>query len=105
VDVVSEKFIPKPTNQRFLKCSFTAKISGCSFGSTLPASIGNWTALQLFSAHNNKFTGPLPGTMEQWSRLKTFNVSGNQLTGTLPNGISQWAEVEEVCVCVCSSIV
>ena len=87
----------------------TAKISGCNFGSTLPASIGNWTVLELFSAHNNKLTGPLPGTMAQWSRLKTFNVGGNQFTGTLPNGISQWAGAELVCVlkikCICMNII
>jgi hypothetical protein len=72
----------------------------CSFGSTLPASIGNWTALERFNVQKNIFTGPLPDTMEQWSRLSVFYVGGNQFTGTLPDGIREWAEVQHVCVCM-----
>ena len=65
--------------------------------STLPASIGNWSDVEIFSVAKNKLTGSLPGDIATWSRLSYFDVSGNQLTGTLPNGIGQCTALETVC--------
>jgi hypothetical protein len=65
--------------------------------STLPASIGNWSDVEIFLVEYNNLTGPLPEDIALWSRLKSFDVLGNQLTGTLPSGIGQCTALEKVC--------
>ena len=65
--------------------------------STLPASIGNWSDIEIFVVEYNHLTGSLPEEIAMWSRLKRLNVRGNQITGTLPNGIGQCTALEEVC--------
>jgi hypothetical protein len=49
---------------------------------TIPASIGQWTALTYFDVFHNALTGTLPESIGQWTRLEMFIASRNQRTGT-----------------------
>jgi hypothetical protein len=88
-------------NQRFLQGSLPASIgqwtaltyfdvSGNALTGTFPASIGQWTALTLFAVSVNSLTGTLPASIGQWTALTLFDATENVLTGTLPASIGQW---------------
>jgi Leucine-rich repeat (LRR) protein len=60
---------------------------------TLPALIGEWTALTSFVVSNGALIGTLPVSMVNWTNLSHFVVSFNALTGTLPELIGQWTNL------------
>jgi hypothetical protein len=64
--------------------------------STLPATIGNWSGIQVFGVGGNNLDGSLPKGIEMWSKLSYFRVEGNQLTGTLPSGFGQCTALTQV---------
>jgi hypothetical protein len=58
---------------------------------SLPASIGQWTALTYCDVSENGLTGTLPDSIGNWTALTYFDVSLNDgLNGTLPDSIDQW---------------
>lgn len=61
----------------------------CLF-STLPESIGRWTALTHFDVYNNALFYNIPDSIAKWTNLQHFDISFNSFTGHLPGGIAQW---------------
>ena len=61
-----------------------------NFTGSLPNSIGAWTSIWNFFAHNNSLTGTLPASMEAWTALAWVDLSDNQFSGTLPEFIGTW---------------
>jgi hypothetical protein len=62
--------------------------------SSLPDSIGQWTALTYFDVSGNALTGTLPNSIGQWTSLTSFDVSYNfALRGTLPYSVGQWNDL------------
>jgi Leucine-rich repeat (LRR) protein len=54
---------------------------------TIPASIGNLTAMGTFGAINNQLSGSLPSTIGNLSALNTLALDNNQLSGNLPSSL------------------
>ncbi|CUG93918.1 GP46-like surface antigen, putative [Bodo saltans] len=60
---------------------------------TLPASLGNLTALYRFDVSTNALRGSLPASFGNWQRIAHFNATLNQLSGSLPPSYSAWTRM------------
>jgi Leucine-rich repeat (LRR) protein len=62
--------------------------------SSLPDSIGQWTALTSLLLSNNQLTGALPTTLGQLLELQTLDLSRNRIQGTLPSQIANCTKLQ-----------
>ncbi|CUG93917.1 GP46-like surface antigen, putative, partial [Bodo saltans] len=60
---------------------------------TLPASLGNLTALYRFDVSTNALRGSLPASFGNWQRIAHFNATLNQISGSLPPSYSAWTRM------------
>jgi hypothetical protein len=60
---------------------------------TLPASIGQWTALTYFGVSTNEMTGTLPASIGNWSQIQEAYFDQNNFTGTMPIGICPYINI------------
>lgn len=56
---------------------------------SLPAALGNLTALETIDLHNNGITGPLPDVFGRMKKLKTLRIDGNGMGGDLPPSLGE----------------
>ncbi|MBQ4820656.1 immunoglobulin domain-containing protein [Aquimarina sp. MMG016] len=61
---------------------------------TIPASIGNLTALEELHLFINQLSGTVPIEIGQLKELQILALSNNQLEGTIPVGIGQFLELQ-----------
>ena len=60
-------------------------LDGNNLSDTIPASIGNLTALRYLDLGGNELSGTLPASMGNLSSLEVFHIWWNQLSGTIPD--------------------
>ncbi len=72
-------------------------LSSNNLSGTLPAEIGDLTALTDLFMNNNSLTGPIPGEIGQTS-LDTLILSVNQLSGPLPEEIYNLTELRRLSI-------
>ena len=58
--------------------------TGPRLAGTIPAQLGNLTALTTLGLSSNRLTGSIPAQLGNLTNLTNLNLSGNQLTGTMP---------------------
>ncbi len=63
---------------------------------TIPASIGNLTALKTLILNGNQLTGTLPSTLWDLTLLENLNLSSNQLTGNIHAEIGNFTVLQEL---------
>ena len=62
-------------------------LEGNNLNGTLPASIGDLTALQMLNLSNNKLTGLIPIEVWNLTNLIELDLSGNTFSGNIPSAI------------------
>ena len=55
---------------------------------TLPAAVGNLSALTALSLSNNRFSGSVPAQFSRLSALQQMDLSNNNLQGTIPASLA-----------------
>lgn len=63
---------------------------------TLPASIGNLSALVELDLDHNNISGTLPSSLGSLSSLESLNLSYNQITGAIPTELGNMSRCEEI---------
>ncbi|PRP85354.1 putative leucine-rich repeat receptor-like protein kinase [Planoprotostelium fungivorum] len=63
------------------------RLGGNLFSGEVPASIGNYTQLNVLDLSDNQFDGQLPDVFYEMLSLVTFIVSGNNFTGPIPSSL------------------
>ena len=51
---------------------------------SIPAELGNLTALSVLNLDNNKLTGSIPAELGNLTALSVLNLDNNKLTGSIP---------------------
>ncbi|KAF3454491.1 hypothetical protein FNV43_RR04938 [Rhamnella rubrinervis] len=69
-----------------LRSLIVLNLSGNSFTSTIPSSLGNLGELESLDLSKNKLIGGIPQQLENLTFLEYLNMSQNQLTGPIPQG-------------------
>ncbi|CAI5978288.1 unnamed protein product [Closterium sp. NIES-64] len=64
-----------------------------SLSGTIPAFIGNLTALLNLKLNDNAFSGSIPGTIGNLIQLSELDLQGNSLSGTIPAFIGRLTEL------------
>ena len=59
-------------------------LSDKGLNGTVPAALGDLTALETLNLFNNILTGPIPAELGQLTTLETLNLRSNSLTGSIP---------------------
>ena len=67
-----------------------------SLTGTLPAGLGQLTALRTLRLKGNALTGAIPPELGQLSLLRVLDLSGNSLTGSLPHRLAELAHLREL---------
>ncbi|CAL5096633.1 unnamed protein product [Urochloa decumbens] len=68
-------------------------LSGNRFNGSLPASIGNFSALQTLLLAGNQLVGGIPRQVGRLRRLLKLDLSGNNLTGAVPGELGECASL------------
>ena len=85
---------PIPSEFGNLASLETLILDGNTFGSPLPATIGNLTSLRIFRARDAGLIGPVPVTLGNLQDLTRLDLSRNRLSGGLPPELGIMASLE-----------
>ncbi|CAM8888483.1 unnamed protein product [Rhodiola kirilowii] len=69
-------------------------ISGCNLTGTIPDSIGEFGALQVFDVSSNSIVGGIPAAIGKLQKLQELVLNSNQLTGKIPPEIGACASLK-----------
>ncbi len=73
----------------------TVSLYDNQIGGSIPSEIGNWTELSYLDLDINNFTGVIPDMFGQLTKLKTLFIGGNpNITGTIPPSLENATEME-----------
>jgi Leucine-rich repeat (LRR) protein len=63
---------------------------------SIPAAIGNLTALEIFSLDFNELSGTIPESIGNLTKLKVLGLQENSLSGPIPATLANLVELEDV---------
>ncbi|GLJ45715.1 hypothetical protein SUGI_0962080 [Cryptomeria japonica] len=93
-DWTGDPCIPQKYSWNWVNCSSSSspriiavKLSGKDLNGTIPASVGNLSALIELDLSNNNLSGSIPEELTQLSNLIVVNLANNKLTGSVPEGL------------------
>ncbi|KAJ7297479.1 hypothetical protein O6H91_Y053700 [Diphasiastrum complanatum] len=73
-------------------------LDGFGYVGTLPASLGNFSSLQLLDMSGNAFHGSIPDSISRLTLLSKLDLSRNSLSGSIPPSIGQLSSLQQLCL-------